>query len=196
MRSSRVQVIPPEVLLQAYAQGYFPMADSERGRIQWYTADPRAILPLNPFHVPRRLQRALKTAEFTYSTDQHFEEVVRHCADRPSTWINEGIVRSYLGIHQAGHAHSVEVRLGEELVGGLYGVHLGGAFFGESMFHRAPNAAKAALVHLAARLQSRGFRMLEIQMITPLTEQFGARHINRSDYPALLADAISTECTW
>jgi leucyl/phenylalanyl-tRNA--protein transferase len=196
MRASRIEVIPPEVLLQAYAQGYFPMADSENGRIQWYSADPRAVLPLEPFHVPRRLARSLKTAGFTYTTDQQFEAVIRACAERPSTWISEGIVRSYGGLHEAGFAHSVEVCREGELVGGLYGVHLGGAFFGESMFHRESDASKAALVYLAGRLRERGFRMLEIQMITPLTEQFGARHVPRSDYGRLLAEAVAVDCRW
>lgn len=192
----RIQVIPPEVLLQAYAQGYFPMADSAHGRIEWYTADPRAILPLDPFHVPRRFQRWLKSAPFTYTRDEAFEQVIRACAGRASTWINEGIVRSYVGLHEAGAAHSVEVWREGALVGGLYGVHLGGAFFGESMFYREDGASKAALVHLAEHLQERGFRLLEIQMITPLTAQFGARHVPRREYQRLLAAALATECAW
>lgn len=196
MRSSPVPVIPPEILLQAYAQGYFPMADSAEGEIQWYSADPRAVLPLEPFHVPRRLLRSLRKHGFTCTRDQEFERVIRACADRPSTWINEGIIRSYTGLHEAGFAHSVETWREGELVGGLYGVHLGGVFFGESMFHRAPDASKAALVHLAEHLRARGFRMLEIQMITPLTEQFGAVHVSRREYHQRLREALAVECEW
>lgn len=195
-RRVRRDFIPPEVLLQAYASGYFPMADSRDGRIEWYTADPRAILPLQPFHVPRRLERALKKASFTYTTDRAFSQVVEACADRDSTWINDGIIQSYTALHLLGHAHSVEVWQEEELVGGLYGVHLGGAFFGESMFHRVDDASKAALVYLAEHLNTRGFRMLEIQMITPLTAQFGAQLVQGAEYRKLLAKAVAVECEW
>lgn len=190
------QTIPPEVLLQAYAGGYFPMADSRYGRIEWYTADPRAVLPLDPFHVPRRLQRSLKKAPFTYTRDRAFREVIRRCAERETTWINDGIIASYTALHECGHAHSVEVWQGEELVGGLYGVHLGGAFFGESMFHLVDDASKAALVHLAGHLRERGFSLLEIQMITPLTAQFGARLVYRQEYAAMLARALAQDCQW
>ena len=192
----RKDFIPPEVLLQAYASGYFPMADSDTGQIEWYTADPRAILPLDPFHAPKRLLRSLRSAQFEYSRDREFEAVVRACSDRDSTWISDGIVRSYTALHRAGHAHSVEVWQSGELVGGLYGVHLGAAFFGESMFHRTDNASKAALVHLAEHLNAQGFQMLEIQMITPLTAQFGARPVWRTEYQRMLADAVSRECSW
>ena len=189
-------LIPPEILLQSYALGYFPMGDSATGGVSWYTADPRAILPLDPFHVPRRLRRALRAEPYTYTRDQQFETVIRACADRDSTWISGTILRSYVRLHRLGHAHSVEVWREGELVGGLYGVHLGGAFFGESMFNRESGAAKAALVHLADHLVARGFRLLEIQMVTPLTEQFGARLIPRSEYQALLEEALTLPCTW
>lgn len=192
----RRDFIPPEVLLQAYASGYFPMADSESGRIEWFTADPRAVLPLRPFHVPRRLQRALKKVSFTYTTDRAFADIVRACADRESTWINRGILKSYTALHELGYAHSVEVWQEDELVGGLYGVHLGGAFFGESMFHRVDNASKAALVYLAEHLNARNFRLLEIQMVTPLTAQFGAELIREPEYRPLLAQALSVDCRW
>ena len=195
MRASHA-FIPPELLLQAYATGYFPMADSADGGIAWYTADPRAVLPLDPFHVPRRLERALRKASFTYTHDCAFEAVIRACADRDSTWISAGIVRSYRKLHELGFARSVEVWHEGDLVGGLYGVHLGGAFFGESMFHRRDNAAKAALVHLAEHLRRRQFRLLEIQMVTPLTAQFGARLVSRGEYMTLLADALAAPCTW
>lgn len=192
----RRDFIPPEVLLQAYAGGYFPMADSATGRIEWYTADPRAMLPLHPFHVPRRLRRALKKVSFTFTTDRAFPDVVQACADRDSTWINGGILRSYTALHERGHAHSVEVWQEGELVGGLYGVHLGGAFFGESMFHRVDDASKAALVYLAEHLNARGFQLLEIQMVTPLTAQFGAELVYEREYRQLLAEALTAHCSW
>lgn len=192
----RHDFIPPELLLQAYARGYFPMADGETGKIQWYTADPRAILPLHPHHIPRRLARALKKSSFTYTRDQAFEQVIRGCADRESTWISGGIMRSYTALHERGYAHSVEVWRGEALVGGLYGVHLGGAFFGESTFGREPDAAKAAMAHLLEHLERRGFRLLEIQMITNLTAQFGARAVAREEYVPLLREALAASAAW
>lgn len=188
-------MIPPALLLQAYAQGYFPMAD-EDGELGWYTADPRAILPLDPFHIPRRLRSTLRNAPFTYTRDREFEAVMRGCADRPSSWINETLIRSYVGLHRSGFAHSVEVWQDAELVGGVYGVHIGAAFFAESMFRRVDNASKGALVHLAQHLIERGFRLLEIQMITPGTATFGARPITRAEYLPLLEEAISQSCEW
>ena len=195
MRQRR-DIIPPELLLQAYARGYFPMADDRTGEINWYTADPRAVLPLHPCHIPRRLARALKTAPFTFTRDQSFEAVMRGCADRDSTWISEGIIRSYRELYEVGCAHSVEVWREGELVGGLYGVHLGGAFFGESTFGRVPDAAKAAMAHLLEHLEGRGFRLLEIQMITNLTAQFGAKPVTRAEYLPLLREALATSCAW
>lgn len=191
-----LEFIPPEVLVQAYMQGYFPMADSASGEIQWYSANPRAVLPLDPFHVPRRLTRSLKKAPFTYSTDQAFEAVMRGCAEREETWINDGMVQSYTALHQVGYAHSIEVWQEERLVGGLYGVHIGGVFFGESMFHRESNASKAALVYLAGRLRERGFGLLEIQMVTPLTAQFEPRLVRRKEYLKLLEAALALDCRW
>jgi leucyl/phenylalanyl-tRNA---protein transferase len=190
------KIIPPEVLLGAYARGYFPMADPDTGDVGWYTADPRAILPLDPFHVPRRFQRFLKAAPFRYTRDAAFEEVVRGCSDRDSTWIDAVIRDTYVALHRLGFAHSVEVWNEERLVGGLYGVHLGGAFFGESMFYRESGASKAALVHLADHLQARGFRMLEIQMVTPLTAQFGAQLVSTREYRRLLEQALAADCQW
>ena len=191
-----MEIIPPQLLVEAYSRGYFPMADSETGELGWYTADPRAMLPLDPFHVPRRLERTLKSAPFSYTRDACFERVMRACADRDDTWINEALVQSYVRLHELGFAHSVETWQDGELVGGLYGVALGGAFFGESMFNRVSDASKAALVHLAGHLHERGFRMLEIQMVTPLTAQFKPRLISRREYLPLLTEAITTECQW
>ncbi|MFN3650511.1 MAG: leucyl/phenylalanyl-tRNA--protein transferase [Armatimonadota bacterium] len=197
MRSRRsIEIIPPQLLVEAYSRGYFPMADSETGKLGWYTADPRATLPLDPFHVPRRLQRAIKSAPFTCTRDTCFERVMRACADREDTWINEALVQSYTRLHELGFAHSVETWENGELVGGLYGVALGGAFFGESMFNRVSDASKAALVHLAGHLQERGFRLLEIQMVTPLTAQFRPKLVSRREYLPLLSEAIAAEAHW
>ena len=184
------------MLIQAYASGYFPMADSACGTIRWYTADPRAVLPLDPFHVPSRFRRWLKRAPFSYSRDRDFAGVMRACGRRKDTWISEAMVRSYERLHQLGYAHSVEVWNERELVGGLYGVHLGGAFFGESMFYRESGASKAALVHLAEHLTVQGFRLLEIQMVTPLTAQFGAELVPRPEYLRLLDHALAIGCLW
>jgi leucyl/phenylalanyl-tRNA---protein transferase len=192
----RSVIIPPEQLVQAYCSGYFPMADALTGAIHWYTADPRAIIPLDPFHVPRRLRRSLRQKSFRLTRNRDFPAVIRGCTERDETWINGTLVASYIELHRWGLAHSVEVWEADELVGGLYGVSLGGAFFGESMFHRRPDASKVALVHLGEHLGDRGFRLLEIQMITPLTAQFGAREVGRVQYQALLAEALSLEPEW
>ena len=189
-------MISPEILLQAYREGYFPMADEAAGEIAWYTANPRAVLPLDPFHVPRRFARWLKTTRFTYTRDQAFAAVMEACADRDSTWISREMLASYTALHGLGHAHSVEVWQENALVGGLYGVHLGAAFFGESMFNLVEGASKAALVHLATHLQQQQFRLLEIQMITPLTALFGPQLVSRRDYQRLLNAAVRERADW
>lgn len=172
------------------------MADPDSGRIEWFTADPRAVLPLETFHTPRRLHRYLRQADYRYTRDHVFPAVIRKCAERDSTWISRDIIASYEALHRQGHAHSVEVWREEALVGGLYGVRLGGAFFGESIFNTESNAGKAALVHLVEHLRSREFALLEIQMITPLTAQFGAEHVPRVEYERLLAAAVRRRCAW
>jgi leucyl/phenylalanyl-tRNA---protein transferase len=189
-------MIPPEVLLQAYSQGCFPMAD-EFGEISWYSADPRPVLPLDAFHIPRRLARTIRTAGFTHTRDRCFRQVMAACSEnREMSWISTEMVESYSRLHELGFAHSVETWQEGELVGGLYGVHLGSAFFGESIFNRVGDAGKAALVHVAAHLRERGFQMLEIQMVTPLTAQFKPRMVGKREYTRLLASAIGTECEW
>ncbi len=193
---SRHRLIPPDMLLGAYAVGCFPMGDPDTGALEWYTADPRPILPLDPFHVPRRLRRDLRHSGFTYTQDSDFEQVMRACGDRSNSWITESIVGSYVQLHELGFAHSVEVWRESDLVGGLYGVHLGGAFFGESVFNRAPNAGKAALVHLAEHLVAREIGLLEVQMVTNLTAQFAPRLMSRDDYERLLDHQIRRPCRW
>jgi len=190
-------VIPltADILLQAYAAGIFPMAEgADDPDLFWVDPTRRGILPLDAFHVPRRLQRVLRRGEFTVRCDSAFGAVLRGCAasseTRPSTWINDEIVRLYSALHVRGAAHSVECWLGDELAGGLYGVSLGAAFFGESMFSRVTDASKVALVHLVARLRLGGYRLLDTQFVTPHLARFGAIEVTRARYHRLLAEAL------
>jgi leucyl/phenylalanyl-tRNA---protein transferase len=194
-------VIPSDLLLAAYASGWFPMGDDE-ARIAWYSPDPRGILPLDDFHVPSRLRRVARQGVLRIQVNTAFEAVIRACAvaerdpvDR-GTWITEEIVASYLALHELGYAHSVETWEEDRLVGGLYGVALGGAFFGESMFHHATNASKVALVALVARLNGRGFTLLDTQWITEHLQQFGAIEIPRIDYLRRLEAALEVDTTF
>ena len=184
------------MLLTAYRRGIFPMAVDKRGRIGWFSPDPRAIIPLDArFHVPHGLRRVLKQKKFEVTSDADFETVIRECAKRKEgTWISPGIIDSYCNLHRLGYAHSVETRLDGKLVGGLYGVALGGAFFGESMFHRATDASKVALVALVERLRARGFVLLDTQWTTPHLRQFGACEIPRHEYLWQLEHAVKLEC--
>jgi len=168
----------------------------ECGDIGWFSPDPRGILPLDTFHVPSRLARVIRQGQFDVTVDRAFEAVMRACAERPDegTWISDEILQSYVAIHRLGLAHSVEVRLDGALVGGLYGVHLGGAFFGESMFHRVTDASKVALAGLVDRLRSAGFRLLDVQWVTPHLARFGAIELPRSDYLARLKAAVDRDC--
>ncbi len=188
--------LTPEVLLSAYRSGVFPMGDDVTGAVHWYAPDPRGILPLDDFHVPRTLRRTVRQAPFEVSTDRDFEAVIRACADRERTWITEEIIGVYGALHRRGHAHSVECRQGGRLVGGLYGVSLGGAFFGESMFHRVTDASKVAFVHLVRRMRQRGFVLLDTQYTTPHLERFGAVEISRATYERRLARAVTLDVTW
>jgi leucyl/phenylalanyl-tRNA--protein transferase len=184
-----------ELLLQAYAAGIFPMAESaDDPELYWVDPVRRGILPLDAFHVPRRLRRTLRQHLFEVRCDNDFESVVRGCAqpaaDRPQTWINEEIVALYTELFRRGAAHSVESWHHGELAGGLYGVQLGAAFFGESMFSRVTDASKVALVHLVARLRLGGFMLLDTQFVTEHLERFGAIEVSRRDYHARLAAAL------
>jgi leucyl/phenylalanyl-tRNA---protein transferase len=187
--------LTPEILLQAYAAGIFPMAESaDDADLFWVDPKRRGIIPLDAFHVPRRLKRLLRRGRFTVRADTAFTAVMRGCAEasetRPSTWINDEILRLYSALYARGMAHSVECWHGSELVGGLYGVALGAAFFGESMFSRVTDASKVALVHLVARLRLGGYRLLDTQFLTPHLAQFGAIEISRARYHRLLAEAL------
>ncbi len=187
--------LTPALMLRAYAVGIFPMAQSaEDERLAWFDPDPRGILPLEGFHLSRRLARTVRTTDFRVTADTDFAGVIDGCAgggwNRPSTWINRSIRSLCLELHRMGHAHSIEVRRDDELVGGLYGVALKGAFFGESMFSTARDASKIALVHLVARMIRGGFTLLDTQFATEHLAQFGAIEIPRKEYRRRLTDAL------
>jgi leucyl/phenylalanyl-tRNA---protein transferase len=184
------------MLLRAYANGIFPMAVNQRGDIRWFSPDPRAVIPLDTrFHVPHGLQRTLRKGKFEITANHNFGAVIEACSTaHGETWISREIQRSYGELHRFGFAHSMEARLGGELVGGLYGVALGGAFFGESMFHRATDASKVALVALVERLRERGFALLDTQWTTPHLLQFGTHEIPREQYLSLLRQALRLDC--
>lgn len=203
-------MIPANVLLEAYRHGVFPMAD-ENGEIAWFEADPRTILDIHDYRIPRDLRRILNRGHFEIRFDYAFEQIIRCCADRDSTWISEEIIASYVNLHQLGYAHSVEAwlrpnvaaenqdeaaRPEASLAGGLYGVAVGAAFFGESMFHRVSHASKVALAHLAEHLRSRGFELHDAQMMTPTVKLFGAQQISRNEYMIRLQAALQKERTF
>jgi leucyl/phenylalanyl-tRNA---protein transferase len=190
--------LTPELLLRAYAAGIFPMAEAaDDPDVFWVDPEQRGILPLDRFHLPRRLARTLRQEVFDVRCDAAFEAVVRGCAepmpDRPKTWINEEIVRLYAALHRLGFAHSVETWRDGELVGGLYGVALGAAFFGESMYSRVTDASKVALAQLVARLRLGGFRLLDAQFVTEHLQQFGAVEISRAQYHRRLTAALQAK---
>ncbi|RME45276.1 MAG: leucyl/phenylalanyl-tRNA--protein transferase [Caldilineae bacterium] len=185
--------LQPAILLNAYSQGFFPMAEAD-GTIYWYDPDPRAILPLDAFHVPRRLARVVRQGRFEVRVDTAFEAVIRACAEpspgREQTWISEEIIAAYTQLHRLGYAHSVESWREGKLVGGLYGVALRGLFAGESMFSRQRDASKVALVHLVERLRAGGFQLLDVQFMTEHLRRFGAVEIPRWLYKRRLARAM------
>lgn len=185
--------LSPHLLLNAYSQGIFPMAD-EDGTIYWYDPDPRAIIPLDNFHVPRSLARTIRRGQFEVRVDTAFRAVMKACAEpapgRDITWINQEIITAYSELHALGFAHSIECWRAGELVGGLYGVSLGGLFAGESMFSRATDASKVALVYLVERLRRAGFVLLDTQFMTDHLRRFGAIEIPREEYQARLAHAL------
>jgi leucyl/phenylalanyl-tRNA--protein transferase len=187
--------ITPEVLLKAYACGIFPMAESaDDPALYWIEPEMRGVIPLEGFHMASRLARTVRTTPFTVWVDRDFDAVIEGCAEekheRTRTWINARIRKIYRGLFEAGHCHTVEVYDGERLVGGLYGVSLGRAFFGESMFHRARDASKIALVHLVARLRAGGFTLLDTQYVTDHLRTFGAVEVAKRRYHRLLEDAL------
>lgn len=193
--------ITPQLLLQAYRIGVFPMGERrDDPRLYWLDPRMRAVLPLGGFHLPRRLARTVRRGTFEVTADTAFRETMRACAEprpgHPESWINEPILALYGELFARGHAHSVECRRDGELVGGLYGVSVGAAFFGESMFSRERDASKVALVHLVARLIKGGFRLLDCQFMTEHLRSFGAIEVPRDDFRALLADAVEQTATF
>ena len=187
--------ITPHLVLQAYAAGVFPMAEAaDDERLFWVDPDKRGVLPLERFHLPRSLRKTVRAEKFQVSVNEDFPAVIRACGEarpeRPKTWINRPIVDLYCSLNRSGYAHSVECRLKGELVGGLYGVSLGGAFFGESMFSLARDASKVALVHLVGRLIRAGYRLLDTQFVTAHLGRFGAIEVAREDYHEMLEAAL------
>src|SRR4029453_17156519 len=191
-------MIPSSLLVSAYSSGWFPMAVDD-GEIRWYSPDPRGVIPLDSFHVPSRLARLMRRGKFRVEIDRRFEDVIRACAETErkeedaGTWISDEILVSYVELHRRGVAHSVEAWQDDRLVGGLYGVALGGAFFGESMFHHVTDASKVALAGLVERLRTRGFRLLDVQWVTPHLERFGAIEIPRAAYLKHLEEALTVK---
>ena len=188
--------LTPDLLLRAYANGVFPMGDDDTGVVRWYAPDPRAHLPLDAFHVPHNLRRRVRRREFEVTADHAFTNVIEACADRVRTWITPRIIRVYTELHERGYAHSVECWQDGELAGGLYGVALKGAFFGESMFFRVSNASKVALVHLVRQLRAGGFTLLDTQYSTEHLERFGVTTIPRSAFEQKLIRALDREPDW
>ena len=193
--SARPSILTADLLLRAYRLGLFPMAESRTSRsLHWLDPEQRGVLPLDRFHLPRSLAKTLRGGHFSVTADRAFAATIAGCAaarrNRPETWINQEIERLFVELHRLGFAHSVETWEGGQLVGGLYGASLGGAFFGESMFSTATDASKVALVHLVARLRLGGYRLLDTQFVTAHLARFGAVEIPRAAYHVLLADAV------
>ena len=175
-------------MLKLYARGAFPMAD-ETGEINWYSPEIRTIIPLDDYNIPRSLRKFMEKSDFEYRYSTRQLEVINNCADREETWISAELIEAYKNLIELGHLHSVEVYSGSRLVGGLYGITYGGAFFGESMFSRVPQASKAALVKLLERLNERGFKLLDVQFLTEHLAMFGAVEIPFVDFGILLSDS-------
>lgn len=189
-----MEALSPRLLLTAYASGVFPMAESANSdEIFWFNPEKRGVMPLDGLHISRSLRKAMRTKRYKVTANQCFEDVLAACADREETWINAEIAALYTKLHELGHAHSIEVWDGKNLVGGLYGVSLGAAFFGESMFSRQSNASKIALVGLVARLNLGNFALLDMQFLTPHLASLGGIQISRDAYQARLQAALRQE---
>ena len=195
MRKKRLQPLDPGLVIQAYAQGIFPMAEQD-GRIFWYAPDPRAILEHANLHISRSLHITIRRAVYEIRMDTAFETVMRCCGARAETWINEAFISAYTTLHAAGLAHSVEAWRDGKLVGGLYGVALGGAFMGESMFSRATDASKVCLVALVEHLKAHGYALHDTQFLTPHLASLGVTEIPRREYERRLGEALQLNCMW
>jgi leucyl/phenylalanyl-tRNA--protein transferase len=190
-------VITPDLLLSAYSIGLFPMAEErDSSELHWVEPDRRGVFPLDGILISKSLAKTVRSDRFEVVADLMFQEVMEACAEREKTWINDEILRLYGELHARGRAHSIEVREDGELVGGLYGVSLGAAFFGESMFHRARDASKVALVHLVARLKRGGYRLLDTQFLTEHLATLGAVEISRGEYRRRLAIALAASAAF
>ncbi|MCC7529124.1 MAG: leucyl/phenylalanyl-tRNA--protein transferase [Candidatus Melainabacteria bacterium] len=184
-----------ELVLRAYTAGIFPMGHDD-GIIRWYSPDPRCIIPLDEFHTSKRLARTIRQGKFALKVNADFEKIMRLCAERESTWITDEIVRVYCELHKHGFAHSVEAYLDGQIAGGLYGVSIGGAFMGESMFHIATDASKVCLAYLVERMKERGFILLDSQYVTDHLSTFNAIQISRQEYLERLRDALTLKCVF
>ncbi len=188
--------LTPELLISAYAQGYFPMGQEDSDEILWFNPDPRAILPLEKFHLSRSMTKELNGQWFEVTFDENFLDVISLCAERDETWITPAISSAYHDLHKLGFAHSVEIWDEKNLVGGVYGVTLGGGFFAESMFHRRTNGSKLALHFLVNRLKARGFQLLEVQFLTSHLKSLGAVEISKKEYLERVDRAIRLPVTF
>jgi len=194
-KQGNIDFLDPKNMLLLYARGAFPMAE-ESGRINWYMPEIRTIIPLESYNIPRSLKKFMETTNFNFTYDQQTMDVVRNCSNRSETWISDKLIKSYEGIMNLGHLHSVEVFEKNKLVGGLYGVTFRGAFFGESMFSKKPQASKAALVKLLERLNEKGFKVLDVQYYTEHLGMFGAKEISFDEYASLLKQAYQWEISF
>ncbi|MBI2603579.1 MAG: leucyl/phenylalanyl-tRNA--protein transferase [Deltaproteobacteria bacterium] len=183
----------PQILVAAYSQGFFPMPEEQTEEVRWYRPDPRAIIPLQGFHISRSLQRRLNRKDFSFTFNQEFREVMKACSHREETWINDEFLHAYGRLHELNKAHSVEIWRNNRLIGGLYGVSLGGAFFAESMFHREPDASKIALHALVQHLIERRFTLLECQFLTAHLKRLGAIEISDQEYMKRLKLALAQD---
>lgn len=190
-----MNILTPELLIMAYQQGYFPMAEPD-GEMYWHSPDPRAIIPLDHVHISRSLRKTVAKGIYETRIDTAFQEVVINCAEREETWISDEIIDAYTRLHELGFAHSVEAWYEDRLVGGLYGVSLGGAFFGESMFAQMSDSSKVAFVHLVEHLRHQGFILLDSQYLNAHIASFGGIEIPRNEYLSRLAVATRLPCTF
>jgi leucyl/phenylalanyl-tRNA--protein transferase len=186
-----IELFSPEIVLHAYKEGFFPMADSKDGEIFWHSPDPRAIFNINEIKIPKSLRSKLYKEHFKFSINYDFTYIINKCAERNETWINDEIIDTYIELHNMGIAHSVETWQDNLLVGGLYGVAIGGAFFGESMFNTVSDAAKAAFYFLTQHLRNQGYTLLDSQYINNFTKQLGAFEISKELYLILLKTSIN-----
>lgn len=190
MQESKLEIIDPDFLLYAYSNGFFPMADSRTGPIHWYSPDPRAVFIISEIKPPRTVRQLIRRKTFEIRFDFDFQKTISECANREDTWISDTIINSYINLHYLGYAHSVEAYQNQELVGGLYGIALGGIFFGESMFSKVSNASKVAFYYLIEHLRNRNFILIDSQFINPHTQSLGAIEIPRDTYLKILKVAL------